>query len=143
MHASMLRVSAAALISFALAAVPAAAQKKYDPGATDTEIKVGNIVPSEKGALDYSEYNSVLQDFVRRIAGPAAQKTGFAVETTPARQSLDDWLTPQSAEALRRFSEAANKSKDNFLAALSHELRTPLNASSVSRRCLRRAWPSG
>ena len=25
--------------------MPAIAQKKYDPGATDTEIKVGNIMP--------------------------------------------------------------------------------------------------
>jgi branched-chain amino acid transport system substrate-binding protein len=24
---------------------PASAQKKYDPGASDTEIKVGNIMP--------------------------------------------------------------------------------------------------
>ncbi len=34
---------AAAALGLALAASPAAAQKKYDPGATDTEIKVGNI----------------------------------------------------------------------------------------------------
>ena len=72
--------------------------------------EVGNIVPSEEGGLNYHEYNSVLQDFVRRVAAPAARKTGFTVETTAERQSLDDWLTPQSAEALRRFSEAANKS---------------------------------
>ena len=30
---------------FALCAAPAAAQKKYDPGASDTEIKIGNIAP--------------------------------------------------------------------------------------------------
>ena len=29
----------------AICAVPAAAQKKYDSGASDTEIKVGNIAP--------------------------------------------------------------------------------------------------
>ena len=29
----------------AAAAVPASAQKKYDTGVTDTEIKIGNIMP--------------------------------------------------------------------------------------------------
>ena len=27
------------------AAAPALAQKQYDPGVTDTEIKIGNIMP--------------------------------------------------------------------------------------------------
>jgi len=41
----------------AMATVPAAAQKKYDTGITDTEIKIGNIMPysgpvaRSKGAL--------------------------------------------------------------------------------------------
>ena len=36
-----------ALTALALTAglLPAIAQKKYDPGATDTEIKIGNIMP--------------------------------------------------------------------------------------------------
>jgi branched-chain amino acid transport system substrate-binding protein len=29
----------------AAASMPSAAQKKYDPGVTDTEIKIGNIMP--------------------------------------------------------------------------------------------------
>jgi len=56
----MLRVSAATLLLFALLAAPAVAQKKYDPGATDTEIKIGNIMPytgkfSEYGATGRAE----------------------------------------------------------------------------------------
>jgi branched-chain amino acid transport system substrate-binding protein len=35
----------AAALTLALAAAPAAAQKKYDPGATDAEIKIGNVAP--------------------------------------------------------------------------------------------------
>jgi branched-chain amino acid transport system substrate-binding protein len=46
---------AVTLSAIALATAPAMAQKKYDPGATDTDIKIGNIAPytglfSEYGA---------------------------------------------------------------------------------------------
>jgi branched-chain amino acid transport system substrate-binding protein len=42
------RRSLAALATFAagvLVTAPAFAQKKYDPGASDTDIKIGNIMP--------------------------------------------------------------------------------------------------
>jgi branched-chain amino acid transport system substrate-binding protein len=45
----------AALLVFALATPLAVAQTKYDPGASDTEIKIGNIMPYT-GA--FSEYGS-------------------------------------------------------------------------------------
>jgi hypothetical protein len=32
-------------LTLALAARPASAQSKYDPGASDTEIKIGNVAP--------------------------------------------------------------------------------------------------
>jgi hypothetical protein len=35
----------AAATAALVAAGPASAQKKYDPGASDSEIKVGNIMP--------------------------------------------------------------------------------------------------
>jgi hypothetical protein len=35
----------AAVAIFAMSANSAAAQKKYDPGASDTDIKIGNIAP--------------------------------------------------------------------------------------------------
>ena len=55
-----LRFSAAALLVSALASPPATAQGKYDPGATDTEIKIGNFMPytgafSEYGATGQAE----------------------------------------------------------------------------------------
>src|SRR6201987_134532 len=43
----------AALIATAIA-IPAQAQKKYDPGATDTEIKIGNIMPYSGPASAYA-----------------------------------------------------------------------------------------
>ena len=41
----MLRIVTATVLTIALAATPAVGRKKYDPGATDTEIKIGNITP--------------------------------------------------------------------------------------------------
>ena len=38
----------------AMAATSAAAEKKYDPGASDTEIKIGNIMPYSGPASAYS-----------------------------------------------------------------------------------------
>jgi branched-chain amino acid transport system substrate-binding protein len=56
----MLRFSATSLFVFALAPSLAVAQKKYDAGATDKEIKIGNIMPytgtfSEYGATGRAE----------------------------------------------------------------------------------------
>jgi branched-chain amino acid transport system substrate-binding protein len=53
-------VFAAALLVCALAPARGVAQQKYDPGATDTEIKLGNIMPytgafSEYGAIGRAE----------------------------------------------------------------------------------------
>lgn len=72
--------------------------------------QITNIVPLELNSLSYSAYNAILQDFESRIAQPAAIVTGFHVETSSAHESISDWLTPSSAEALRRFSTLANKS---------------------------------
>jgi len=72
--------------------------------------KVTNIIPSETGQLDYSEYNAILEDFGQRVASRAAQQVGFQIETTSSRQSIEDWLPQKAAEALRRFSRYANKS---------------------------------
>src|SRR5450432_4054310 len=40
-----LRISVATLVVLTVAAAPVTAQKQYDQGATDTEIKIGNIAP--------------------------------------------------------------------------------------------------
>ena len=36
---------ASIVLGLSMSMDPAAAQKKYDPGATDNEIKIGNIMP--------------------------------------------------------------------------------------------------
>ena len=37
---------ASIVLGLSMSMDPAAAQKKYDPGATDNEIKIGNIMPT-------------------------------------------------------------------------------------------------
>ncbi len=56
----MPRIFAAIVFAVVFVATPAVAQKKYGPGATDTEIKIGNISPytglySEYGAVGRAE----------------------------------------------------------------------------------------
>jgi len=73
-------------------------------------FKVTNIVPRVAGELGVAGYNRHLIDFAERLAHPAAAKAGFSVEITTARQTLEDWASPDTADALRKFSAAANKS---------------------------------
>src|ERR1044072_7817611 len=48
-----------ASVALCVIAAPATAQKKYDPGASDTEIKVGNIMPYSGPASAYGTTRTV------------------------------------------------------------------------------------
>jgi hypothetical protein len=74
------------------------------------DYKVSNIVPRNVGELGIAKYNTILRDFVVRVAEPAAQEGGFAIELTSPNQTLEDWMDTEPATALRRFSRLANKS---------------------------------
>lgn len=72
--------------------------------------RVANIVPRKAGELGIAKYNTILQDFVSRVAEPAANQGDFKVDMTSPRQTLEDWLEAAPAASLRRFSSLANKS---------------------------------
>lgn len=74
----------------------------------DSTWYVSNIVPQTAGSLTYDEYNAILQAFYDKFVVPAA--TELTVEFTQAEQNLRNWMSPEAAEALERFSAAANKS---------------------------------
>jgi hypothetical protein len=76
----------------------------------DDGYEVTNIVPAKTGQLRYANYNALLQEFVERIAKPAADAAGFSVDMSSPRRSLEDMLSPEASKALRQFSSAANKS---------------------------------
>ena len=62
-----LAVVAATLALFASASTTALAQKKYDTGATDTEIKIGNIMPYSGPASAYGVIGKTEQAYFNKI----------------------------------------------------------------------------
>src|SRR2546423_1792049 len=86
----------------------ALAQKKYDPGATDTEIKVGNIMPYSGPASAYGVNGKTEEAYFKKInaeGGINGRKINFV--------SYDDGYSPPKAvEQARKLVET-----DEVLAA--------------------------
>lgn len=76
----------------------------------DDGYYVPNIVPVSMGELTIAQYNSILRDFIKEIAKPAAARCALEIIVTPPNQSIDDWMSPDAAKNLRQFSANANKS---------------------------------
>src|SRR5215217_7071458 len=101
MSVKHLMVSATAMVGLAFAASSAIAQKKYDPGATDKEIKVGNIMPYSGPASAYGTIGKVEAAYFKKIndeGGINGRKINFI--------SLDDaYSPPKTVEMVRRLVE--------------------------------------
>jgi hypothetical protein len=76
---------------------------------TGSGYYVSNIVPSRLGHLTVGQFNAVLKDFADRVAAPVTVHHKFSIHTSPPRQSLEDWLSPDAETKLRCFSAMANK----------------------------------
>jgi len=91
-------VSACAL---ALAAAPAMAQKKYDQGATDTEIKIGHTGPYSGPASAYGVIGKTIEAFFKKVndeGGINGRKLNFI--------SYDDgYSPPKTKEMVRKLVE--------------------------------------
>src|ERR1700685_859321 len=98
-HAKSLAV--AGLLSVAIAGAPRA-QKKYDPGATDTEIKVGNIMPYSGPASADATIGKTEAAYFNKInaeGGINGRKINFI--------SYDDgYSPPKTVEQARKLVEA-------------------------------------
>jgi branched-chain amino acid transport system substrate-binding protein len=94
-------ILAAAPAAAALAAFPARAAKNYDPGVTDTEIKIGNTAPYSGPASSYSmAFRSLAAYFamINAEGGINGRKINFV--------SLDDsYSPPKTVEQTRRLVE--------------------------------------
>jgi branched-chain amino acid transport system substrate-binding protein len=93
-------LSAAVIAALAIAH-PAAAQKTYSPGATDTAIKIGNIMPYSGPASAYGTIGRVEAAYFKKIndeGGINGRKIDFV--------TLDDGYSPPKAvEQVRKLVE--------------------------------------
>ena len=90
-------VPAAFIIAAALAASPALAQKKYDPGASDKEIKIGNINPYSGPASAYGTIGKTIGAYFKKIndeGGINGRKINYV--------SYDDGYSPPKAVEMAR-----------------------------------------
>ncbi len=106
--------SAAAFVAF-----PAFAQKQYGPGASDTEIRIGNTIPYSGPASAYGTIGKVEAAYWKMVneqGGVGGRKINF--------MSLDDgYSPPKTVEMIRRLVE-----QDEVLFTVS-TLGTPCNSA--------------
>jgi branched-chain amino acid transport system substrate-binding protein len=97
-----LRLFSAALAILAASSTAALAQKKYDVGATDTEIKIGNIMPYSGPASAYGVIGKTEQAYFNKInaeGGINGRKINFI--------SYDDgYSPPKTVEQARKLVES-------------------------------------
>jgi ABC-type branched-subunit amino acid transport system substrate-binding protein len=97
------RVLAAAMVAGGLAlAGPALAQKKYDTGATDTEIKVGQTIPLSGPASAYGAIGKVQAAYVRMIN----EQGGIKGRKINLIQYDDAYNPPKTVEQVRKLVES-------------------------------------
>jgi ABC-type branched-subunit amino acid transport system substrate-binding protein len=95
-------VSLAMLAVATLAIAPASAQKKYDPGASDTEIRIGNIMPYSGPASSYGvigRTEAAFFDKVNAEGGINGRKIKFITYD-------DAYSPPKAIEQARKLVES-------------------------------------
>jgi branched-chain amino acid transport system substrate-binding protein len=94
----------AALLAAALASPAALAQKKYDPGASDTEIKIGNTNPYSGPASAYGTIGKTIGAYFKMVneqGGINGRKVNWV--------SYDDgYSPPKTVEMVRKLVEQDN-----------------------------------
>ena len=117
--ATRLAIASTALALFAASSTGALAQKKYDVGATDTEIKIGNIMPYSGPASAYGVIGKTEAAYFKKIndaGGINGRKINFV--------SYDDGYSPPKAvEQARKLVES-----DEVLLVF-NSLGTPSNSA--------------
>src|SRR5690348_12939055 len=98
---SISKLATHALLALTLAAGPAIAEKKYDPGATDTEIKLGQSYPYSGPVSAYSTVAKAEAAYFKKI-----NEEGGINGRRITLISLDDGLSPpKTVENVRRLVE--------------------------------------
>ncbi|MEY9882102.1 ABC transporter substrate-binding protein [Bradyrhizobium sp. USDA 329] len=101
MHVRLGAFSAALVLAAALSTA-ASAQKKYDTGASDTEIKIGNIMPYSGPASAYGVIGKTEEAYFRKInaeGGINGRKINFVTYD-------DTYSPPKTVEQARKLVES-------------------------------------
>ncbi|MDA9502066.1 ABC transporter substrate-binding protein [Bradyrhizobium sp. CCBAU 11357] len=101
MHVRLGAVSAALVLAATLSTA-ASAQKKYDTGASDTEIKIGNIMPYSGPASAYGVIGKTEEAYFRKInaeGGINGRKINFVTYD-------DAYSPPKTVEQARKLVES-------------------------------------
>ena len=94
-------LTAAAALSLGLATGPVSAQKKYDEGATDTEIKVGNTYAYSGNLSAYGVIGKTIEAFIKKVnddGGINGRKITFITYD-------DGFSPPKTVEMVRKLVE--------------------------------------
>ena len=83
-------------------ATPALAQKKYDPGASDTEIKIGQTIPLSGPASAYGGIGKVQAAYIRMIN----EQGGINGRKINLIQYDDAYSPPKTVEQVRKLVES-------------------------------------
>lgn len=106
-------------LSLSLAAAPTLAQKKYDEGASDTEIKIGNTMPYSGNASAYGNIGRTIEAVFKMVndnGGINGRKITFITYD-------DGYAPPKTVEMVRKLVE-----EDKVL-VLFNTLGTPGNTA--------------
>src|SRR6201994_52691 len=94
--------TAAAVMLAAMVATPVLAQKKYDTGATDTEIKIGQTIPLSGPASAYGSIGKVQAAYIRMIN----EQGGINGCKINLIQYDDAYNPPKTVEQVRKLVES-------------------------------------
>ncbi len=101
MRHDFFNLTAASAIAVALSVSSAAAQKKYDAGATDTEIKVGQTVPFSGPASAYATVGKAQAAYMKMIN----DQGGVNGRKIDLIQYDDAYSPPKTVEQVRKLVE--------------------------------------
>ncbi|MEA2920547.1 MAG: branched-chain amino acid transport system substrate-binding protein [Bradyrhizobium sp.] len=101
MRHGILQLATGALVAIALSASSALAQKKYDVGATDTEIKIGQTVPFSGPASAYAGIGKTQAAYIKMIN----EQGGINGRKINLIQYDDAYSPPKAVEQVRKLVE--------------------------------------
>jgi len=102
MKDGFLKLAAVGVLATTLSMLPASAQKKYDTGATDTEIKIGQTVPLSGPASAYATVGKAQAAYMKMIN----DQGGINGRKISLIQYDDAYSPPKTVEQVRKLVES-------------------------------------